>query len=123
MALLLLKNHSLLEYQQAFWQVIFFYSLVTYNLINYLADILPKNNDYDFIKDMELTEEIKTKVIETLNNIKEILANNLEFADELIKKSLLISQGVTNNYLNTLIWKEYPNLYEYEGDKINRGSL
>ena len=72
---------------------------------------------------MELTEEIKTKVIETLNNIKEILANNLEFADELIKKSLLISQGVTNNYLNTLIWKEYPNLYEYEGDKINRGSL
>ena len=76
-------------------------------------DLSTHESEYP-VSSTELTEEIKNKLIDILNSLKDILANDLEFADELIKKCLLVPYGVSYTGVSNLIWDKYPDLREYK---------
>lgn len=67
------------------------------------------------VSSIELTGEIKAKITEILNDLKSILANDIEFADELITQSFLLGKGVFSNEIRNLLFDTYPDLYQHEG--------
>lgn len=75
-------------------------------------------HEYEYpVSSTELTEEIKNKLVDILNSLKDILSDDLEFADELIKKCLLVPYGVSYTEISNFIWDEYPDLWEYKDGK------
>lgn len=68
---------------------------------------------------INITRSIKRELKKNLDQLKEVLKDNPEFAQLLVEKSLLIAKGVFTNEIKRLIFKEYVDL----SDELSHNEL
>lgn len=80
---------------------------------------LPKEVDSSIKKPLVLdkvvvTSEIRLAIVSVIDKLKDILKDNKKFANILVEKSLSIGKGVYTDEIKSLLFKEYPKLFEDE---------
>jgi hypothetical protein len=82
----------------------------------------PQADLTDVASTINITRSIKKELKKYLDQLKEILENNLEFAKVLVEKSLLIGKGVYTNEIKDLIFKQYAHYFYTDNGYDKRGS-